>query len=69
MKKLHKYKLDNEHHVIVYDNNSKSNYNRFITVVLGSTILWGTTLKPSDKNEYIKEGQRGLNLYKNQRIL
>ena len=70
LKKLHKYKLNDTHSVIVYDNNSKSNYNRFVTIVENShptVALWGTTAKSTDtKKQYLEQGNYGLTLYNKQ---
>lgn len=70
MKLLHKLVIDEDHYVLVFDNNSKSNYNRFISVVPKSNIkdyLIGHTMKPSTKTEYKKEGIAALELFKKQK--
>lgn len=55
MKKLHTFKLSETYSIIVFDNNSPSNYNRFITLVDNvdkKSFLHGTTCKTMDKSGY-----------------
>lgn len=66
MKKIHQFKIDKEHSVIVFATSSNSNYNRFISVVRTDKpkdYLTGTTVKEMPKNGYIEAGIARLKLY------
>ena len=66
MKKIHQFKIDKEHSVIVFATNSNSNYNCFISVVRTDNTkeyLTGTTTKEMAKNEYIEAGIARLKLF------
>lgn len=67
MKVLHNLSIDEEHRVIVFDNKSPSNYNRFITIVRKDdqgTHLVGHTAKEASKKEYKEMAARALQRYK-----
>lgn len=57
MKLLNTYKINNEHKLKVFDNNSQSNYNRFIAVFRKGekNPLWGTTEKETTTKEQLVE--------------
>ena len=55
MRLINTYKIDNEHKLKVFDNNSQSNYNRFIAVFRNGekNALWGTTEKETTTKEQL----------------
>lgn len=66
MKKIHQFKINKEHSVIVFATSSNSNYNRFISVVRTDKpkyYIAGTTVKEMPKNEYIEVGMAMLKHY------
>lgn len=67
MKKLHKFKVDAQHFIIVFNNGSKSNYDRFIAVYENGQpkqAIWGTTIKNTlVKEDILKIAKHGINLY------
>lgn len=72
MKLLHKLSIDEKHFVLVFDNNSPSNYNRFIAVVPKTKLkdyLTGCTMKTSTKKEYKEQGVKSLENYKKEIVL
>ena len=71
MKKIHKFKLDDTYSVVVYVTKSRSNYNRFVTLVETKNekdILWGITSKDSSKQTYLELARYGLVSFKKQEI-
>lgn len=67
MKLLHTLSIDDEHYVLVFDNNSPSNYNRFIAITTKSNKkehLHGCSMKTSSKKEYKEKGLSLLKSYK-----
>ena len=69
MKLLHTLSIDENHFVLVFDNNSPSNYCRFISVVPKSNkkdYLTGHTMKPTSKKEYKEKGLEALKMYQKQ---
>lgn len=72
MKKIHKFKLDDTYSVVVYVTKSRSNYNRFVTLVETKNeknMIWGTTSKDSSKQTYLELARYGLTSFKKQEIV
>lgn len=59
MELLHSLKLDENHLLLVFQTESKSNYNRFVSVVhkdKRKEFLHGTTMKTEKKSIYKEKG-------------
>lgn len=70
MKKINKFKIDANHFMLVFENGSNSNYNRFVATYHNDNkkqALTGTSLKTdTTKEQYINYGLSSLKMYYNQ---